>query len=188
MFHVLLLATLTILGNGEAITKIPKQVEEIADRMSTSPNTVKAAVIVDGDKIQKLESVGGSLATRGFMIALVYSEFPGEHDDIATASSRPTLYIVSASSPRGRVFLAKAESKKGKRAVKMGQAGMFGYSGIGAPDPDWTVAFSAEEVKPGLWALTLKQDLAPGEYGLLVPGASATAAGEFFGFGVGPKK
>lgn len=173
------------------VSTVPKMVEEVALNYASSTNAIKVAILMDGEEGKKLESIGGTFATQGFLVALIYSDFPDEHSDVVTSSVRPVLFIVSSNSPKGRVHLAKAESKRGKRSVKMGKAGMFGYSGIGAPDPDWAVEFSYEEMKPGIWKIVPKKDLEPGEYGLLLPIAptslGSTAAGEFYGFRVAKK-
>lgn len=180
-------------GDTTAPTAVPKKVEEVAAAFASSTSAVKAVVLMDGEEGKKLESIGGTYGSvYAFVTVLIYADFPDAKSDISTVMPRPSLFLISNNSPKGRVYFAKAESqpKKSKRSVKMGKMGMFGASGLGAPDADWTVEFAYEEMKPGIWKLTPKKDLVPGEYGIYLPaamGLGATAAGEFYGFSVAKK-
>lgn len=173
-----------------ASSLVPKKVEEMAVKYRTSQNLAKAVALCDGPDAKKIESIGGTYAMVSvFFAAMLYADFPDAEADLKTAQARPTFYLISEQSPKGRVYLAKADSqpKKSKRSVKMGRVSGFGASGLGAPDSDWTVAYDFEEVKPSIWKITPKEDLKPGEYGIYAPAAAGpgqTAAGDFFGFTV----
>ncbi len=169
---------------------VPAKVEEAAKTYASSQNLVKAAYLQTGTEVMKLEGIGGTLGTTyAFVTMLLFADFPDPAADVKISDPKATLYLISSMSPKGRIFLVKAESqpKKNKRSVKMGKAGAFGYSGIGAPDPDWVVEFAYEEIKPGIWKVAPKKALVPGEYGIYLPTAmslGSTAAGELFGFSV----
>jgi hypothetical protein len=74
----------------------------------------------------------------------------------------------------------KAEVDKGDdcRSVKMGNMGLFRARNLNAPDEDNQTACDIREESQGLWRITPKKPLKPGEYGFWVP------TGDLFDFGI----
>ena len=119
----------------------------------------------------KLASIQGSpSSTYAFVTVLIYMDYPGLKSDRRIKDRRPSVLIMSADKPTGRYFFVSAKPDAGDnvRSVKMGRMKMFAVNSIGSPDKDWTINDDVKEEKPGVWRLTPKQDLKPGEYGLWV--------------------
>lgn len=139
----------------------------------------------------RLESVlGDQSVTFAYMVSLIFLDFPGLQAQVRTSDRRPSILVRMSKNPRGRVFLVRAEPDKDDnvRSVKVGKASPFGRKSWNSPDADWTIDCDFREVEPGLWQMTPKADLKPGEYGLLFRGGflgtlAATQA-ELFDFGV----
>lgn len=139
----------------------------------------------------RLESVlGDQSMTFAYMVSLIFLDFPGLQAQVRTSDRRPSILVRMSKNPRGRVFLVRAEPDKDDnvRSVKVGKASPFGMKSWNSPDADWTIDCDFREVEPGLWQMTPKADLKPGEYGLLFRGGflgtlAATQA-ELFDFGV----
>jgi len=151
-------------------------------------------VVLDADgKDQKLSPMPGTMNTvYAFLTVLIYSDFANLHASATTSTASPTIYVLMGGEPDGRVFLVrtKVNANSNNRSVKMGKAKFAGYAGVTIPDPDWTVPYTAKQIKPGEWAITPKSPLKPGEYGLFVPsttpnpGAPLAIGGSLYGFGV----
>lgn len=149
------------------------------------------SVLLDGAKV-KLDSVPGTLGrTWAYFTTLIYADFPSLKAPFRLKTGRPVFWITMDQTPRNRLFLVKCRTNRGdgNRSVKLGQAGVFTYKGINAPDQDWVIPFEAREEQPGVWRITAAQELAPGEYGFFSGLAAAHAtrgnpAGELFEFGV----
>jgi hypothetical protein len=139
----------------------------------------------------------GDVSTAGFMgIGATYMNYPGIHAQVRTHDRRPAI-LVKSSAPLsgGNYFLAKldVDQDDGIRSLKISSAkaglkAVFGKTrGAIAPDTDFTLPFDSVEESPGIWRVTAKADLTPGEYGWYVDLGSSTqalqAAG-LFGFGV----
>ena len=139
----------------------------------------------------RLQSVQGDLSTTWAYVAmLTFLDFPGLRADLRITDRRPTVLVRSSKSPKGRVFLVKCESNKkdNDRSVKVGRARLFSQKTWSTPDSDWTVAFDTKELSDSTWEITPKQDLKPGEYGVLFRGGFygilGGSQGELFDFGV----
>lgn len=141
---------------------------------------------------KKLASVPGTLGrTWAYFVTLMWADFPEMRSELHVSDPRPSFFVAMDQTPKNRIFLVKCRvnHRTRNRSVKMGQAGVFTYHGISAPDADWTLPFDTLEVKSGLWKLTPKEPLLPGEYGFFSGAASAYAtkgnpAGELFEFSV----
>lgn len=119
----------------------------------------------------KLASIQGSpSSTYAYFTVLMYMDYPGLKSDRRIKDQRPSILIMSESKPTGRYFFVRAKPDRGDnvRSVKMGRMKMFAVNSIGSPDKDWTIEDEVMEEKPGVWRLTPKQNLKPGEYGLWV--------------------
>jgi hypothetical protein len=165
-----------------------------------SPGTLPAGLQNAGDEgvllrtapgEVRLQSVQGDLSTTwAYVVTLTFLDFPGLRAEARITDRRPTIVVRGSKSPRGRVFLAKCESNKkdNDRSVKVGKAKMFSQKSWSTPDNDWTVDFDTKELPDNTWELTPKQDLKPGEYGVLFRGGFygilGGTQGELFDFGV----
>jgi hypothetical protein len=166
---------------------VPKKVQEMAVVYASSTNVVKAIFIIDGETVKKLDSCGGTrVVDEGMWSDTHKAEFPGTSADQSVASLRPTFFILSNDSPKGRLNLVKVEIGKNNRSL---------YIGTVAPtktfhpmlDPKTLIEFKAEEVQPMIWKLTPKNDLDVGEYGLYISNAAgreSTEAGSIYGFSI----
>lgn len=141
---------------------------------------------------RKLASVPGTLGrTWVYVAVLMWADFPDMHSELRVPDPLPSFFVAMDQTPRNRLFLVRCRVNRHTRdrSVKMGQAGFITYRGISAPDADWTVPFDAIEMKPGLWKVTPKEALPPGEYGFFSGAAAAHATkgnpiGELFDFAV----
>jgi hypothetical protein len=129
-----------------------------------------------------------------------FMNYPGLQATIRTRDKRPVLLVNCPSAPTiGDYFFAKLDRdrRRGVRSLKIGQAirkaGVPG--GSLAPDSSWVLPFDVQEESSGIWRVTLKSDLAPGEYGWYVNLPSSEymqpalntcfIGGRIFDFGVG---
>ena len=131
----------------------------------------------------------GSTTVMGF--GAVFMNFPGLHSRVRTAERRPTLLLHSEAPPGKRLFIGSLDSDEdddvrslklmsARRAFRIVQKSQQMMD----PDPDWTVPFDSIEQAPGIWRLTPKIDLKPGEYGLYVDLGANIQGGGIFDFGV----
>jgi hypothetical protein len=137
----------------------------------------------------------GTLDSNGFAgFGATYMNYPGLRASVRTSDRRPSL-LVKAPGPltTGRYFLAKLDPDEDDEvrslkiaAMKAGLKAVFGGGGrvTLAPDSDWTLPFDAVEESPGVWRVSLKQDLPPGEYGWYVDQGLGPYAAGLFAFGV----
>ncbi|MGD1148663.1 MAG: hypothetical protein ABR961_12025 [Thermoanaerobaculaceae bacterium] len=116
---------------------------------------------------------GEASTTFAFVTALVFIDYPGAASDTRTTDPRPAILARLNDTPKASLaFIVKTnpDKKKDIRSLKVGKRKMFSAGGWSTPDEDWTLPFDATEEAPGLWRLTPKADLKPGEYGLYVQG------------------
>ncbi len=147
--------------------------------MARETDTVRLVGTDKGE--QELTAIGGSISTTyAFVTALIHMDYPNVRADVRTKDRRPSILLASGKSPTGRYFVVRAKVDKGDetRSVKLGNMGMFGAKGMNIPDKDNQVSCVVTEETPGLWRLTPKENLKPGEYGLWIPSQ------EIYDFGV----
>ena len=98
--------------------------------------------------------------------------YEGARCSIRTTDHKPTVTIRRDTSPLQQVFLAKldSDSKGNERSLKVGSVlkggNPFSDKTGAKPDPDWVVEYEATESPAGVWHLTPKTELPPGEYGI----------------------
>ena len=133
------------------------------DRVSWS-----RVVMVEKGGQHDMDALPGSFGvTSAFITVLMYSDFPGASAELHIKDTQPVFYVRSDESPRGRIFLVKAERSRQGRSVKMGKSGFGSMSGMMTPDSDWTIEFTYKETaKDGVWMITPKTGLPKGEYGI----------------------
>jgi len=167
---------------------VPKKVQEMAVAYASSTNLVKAVFIMDGENVKKLDSCSGTRVVHEGMFTDTHNaEFPGASADQSVVSLRPTFFILSNDSPKGRLNLVKVEVGKNNRTLYIGTVSAT-HTFHPMLDPNSVIEFAAEEVQPMIWKLTSKKDLDVGEYGLYymsnAAGRESTDAGSLYGFSI----
>ncbi len=177
----------------------PKDREGNVDKLlspSAGPSPAEGlvgVVLSTKNKDTKLESLPGSIGmTYAFVTELIFADFPDQHAAVRITDLRPTIHLKLGVNPKGRVYLVKAEvnQKTDNRSVKLGHSGFGSFSGMQAPDTEWTVPVTITQGALGDWTLTPKADLVPGEYGVftgagaIMNAQSAASGGELYDFGV----
>ena len=118
-----------------------------------------------------LSGIAGEASVLGaFVVRFTFLNFVGLDSNVRIREARPRIFITSRDNPTGRYYIVTLDRDKDDnvRSVKMGRAGMFSGSLSNTPDPDWTETFEVTQEAEGLWSLQPRNDLKPGEYGLLV--------------------
>lgn len=131
-----------------------------------------------------LQAIGGTMHNRGYFIARISETFPDAAAGVRTTDHRPALQLDMMMSPRGSVKVVKLQSDPGKATRTLTLGRINGFTGSGdmnyaQPSPAVQVPCDLVQVGENVWHLTPKQDLAPGEYGVMV-------LGQLFDFGVDP--
>ena len=168
----------------EAVLKL------MGDRRAMIQGALDGVVLVDAKGDHKITYTPGNFShTYAVVTVLFYADFPDQHAELRVAGSAPSLWI-RIDNPKGRVFLVKAKVNGGaqNRSVKMGRSGYGSVSSVMVPDSDWTIPFTSKERGDGLWELTMKEPLKPGEYGIFASGMSSGApvgaGGVLYDFGI----
>lgn len=178
---------------GNASPTLPETVENnLQGRTDGIPATTVTVLV--GEKQIKLDSAPGTIGrTWAYFATLFWADFPGKHSVCRLTNARPSFLITMDKTPRNRLFLVRCRVNRwdANRSVKLGQAGIFTYKGINAPDKDWVIPVAITEERPGLWRVVPEEPLPPGEYGYYSGPAAAyvtkgNPAGELFEFGVDP--
>lgn len=106
-------------------------------------------------------------------IKLVHLELAGYTSNVRTVDPSPAVVVQFNYDPQTFFFFVKTDPDKSDntRSVKMGSAiqrlkKMFQDNPRYYPDAGHTVAYNAEQISPGMWRITPKTPLGPGEYGL----------------------
>ncbi|HEY2294379.1 MAG TPA: hypothetical protein VGM86_27075 [Thermoanaerobaculia bacterium] len=145
-----------------------------------------------GEKTVPLSISRGERSSAGFMFGNNFMNYPGLHARVRTSEKRPALLVRSDVAPEWVHYsLGKldVDKKNGVRSLKISstrQDFRAGFKGgmNQAPDPDWTVPFEVTEEGEGLWRVTPRQALPPGEYGWYVHPFTTLQGGGLFDFGV----
>lgn len=106
-------------------------------------------------------------------IKLVHLELAGYTSNIRTLDTSPVLVVQFNYDPTTFFFIVQTDPDKGDntRSVKMGSAmqrlkKMFQDNPRYYPDAGHTVPYNAEQSSPGVWRISPKNEMPPGEYGL----------------------
>jgi hypothetical protein len=131
-------------------------------------------IVIDGKEI-RLPANRGDLSTTGFRpVVLTFLDYPGLHARTRTKSARPTLVIRSEHDPKGYYYLGMLDvnhEEDNNRSLKIEQkARGFTATTRVIPAGRWYVEYESSEKTAGIWYITPKRDLRPGEYGIVVPG------------------
>ena len=102
------------------------------------------------------------------------SRLSGASRTDSTTNARTTLVIRSEHDPQSYYYLARLdvnEEEDNNRSLKIEQkASGFTETTRVIPAGRWHVEYDASEKTPGVWHITPRRDLQPGEYGVVVPG------------------
>jgi len=111
---------------------------------------------------------GSVSSTYAFVTVLIYSNFDGLKASVRTTDRQPSIRLHTARTPQGRYFLVTAEVDEGDgvRSVKLGNMGWWGAKRVNVPDKDNLVECEIVEKESGVWLMTPKKSLKPGEYGI----------------------
>ncbi len=107
-------------------------------------------------------------------------------DTQAPRTPAPSRGVSFAASGPNQFTLAKFESKNGERELVIGEMGGIGTTISMGVSPKDAVEFDFEKLAPGIYKVTPRVDLPPGEYCFLYSGASPGLAIQMFDFGITP--
>lgn len=132
------------------------------------------AVIRAGEEVL-LPANRGDLSTTGMWpVVFTFLDYPGRFARTRVTERRPTLVVQSAHDPTGYYHLARLdvnEEEENNRSLKIEQKGSaFTATTRVVPAGRWHVQYDATELSAGTWHIVPRQDLEPGEYGVVVPG------------------
>lgn len=103
-----------------------------------------------------------------------------------TRDKRPSVVVASNKDPRKVWWLVRLDQDKDAddmdRSIDVESPGMWGGVLSSAPDEDYMVQYDAVEEGSGMWRITPRKDLKPGEYGMYIGKGELTAT--LFDFGV----
>jgi hypothetical protein len=139
--------------------------------------------IVMNDKEIRLPANRGDISSTGFWpVVFTFLDYPGLHARARVKNARPTLTIRSEHDPKGYYYLGMLDvnhEADNNRSLKIEQK-VSGFTATTRviPAGRWYVEYESSEKTPGIWYITPKRDLQPGEYGVVVPG------GVLYEFGV----
>jgi len=139
--------------------------------------------IVIDDKEIRLPANRGDLSTTGFWpVVFTFLDYPGLHARTRVKNGRPTLIIRSEHDPKNYYYLGMLDvnhESDNNRSLKIEQK-VSGFTATTRviPAGRWYVEYESSEKTRGMWYITPKRDLSPGEYGVVVPG------GVLYEFGV----
>jgi hypothetical protein len=135
----------------------------------TAPLEGSAFLVATDVGEASLEMIPGSISsTYAFVTVLIYSNFDGLKASVRTTDRQPSIRLHTARTPQGRYFLVTAEVDEddGVRSVKLGNMGWWGAKRVNVPDKDNLVECEIAEKESGVWLMTPKKSLKPGEYGI----------------------
>jgi hypothetical protein len=162
---------------------------------STSPAAARTAAASATDVTLQtangpvgLKSIDGDVKTivAPFVGMKRFVIFPEVAAKVRTTDHKPSVLIAYDKDPRKTYWIVKLEQDKDaedmNRSLDVDSPGMWGGTISSAPDDDANVPYDAAEEKPGLWRLTPRKELKPGEYGVYVGRSEQTAT--LYDFGV----
>lgn len=114
----------------------------------------------------------------GYRHFMVYSDLKAE---VRIKDRKPSLLVATNSNPVEKFYIVTlaVDEDDADRSVDLLSPGAWGGRMGDEPDGDAQIDYTAKEERPGMWRLTLKKDLKPGEFGLY-----ETNGGDLYGFGV----
>jgi hypothetical protein len=131
-------------------------------------------LVLAGDEI-RLPANRGDLSTTGMWpVVFTFLDYPGRTARTRTTDTRPMLLVRSEHDPKNYYYLARLDvndEEDNNRSLKIEQktSGFTATTRV-VPAGRWHVEYDASETSPGTWQVVPRQDLTPGEYGVVVPG------------------
>jgi hypothetical protein len=121
-----------------------------------------------------LVMMAGALRQSGvFPVLKIYSDIEGTQSPARTRQRQPVLLVRESDDPSKKYQLVKLtpDESGNRRALKMMSGGKLikaAFTGKVdyAPDVDWTIEFTSQQETTGIWRVSPRTDLEPGEYGL----------------------
>jgi hypothetical protein len=115
-----------------------------------------------------IKPIAGDLQTVFAFIGLRrFIQFSGNTSSRRIKDHFPTLLLNIDRDPQKIWWLVKLKPWDDKgRILDLPSPGMFGGAMSSGPDDSCDVPFTAIEEKPGMWRITPKSELMPGEYGM----------------------
>jgi hypothetical protein len=158
-------------ATGEVVT--PEAAHALAASRSGPGSGAWAGTLEAKDGKKTLTMHMGQFHQTGFAgFGNTFWVYSGARCALRTSDRRPTLTIRRDTAPQQQIFLAKldSDSRGNERSLKVGSllkgGNPFSDKTEAKPDPDWVVDYDATENPSGVWHLTPKADLPPGEYGI----------------------
>jgi len=133
-------------------------------------------IVIDKKEVHLPANHGDLSVTGVWPVVFTFLDYPGLHARTRVKNPRPTLVIRSEHDPKGYYYLGKLDvndEDDNNRSLKIEQkASGFSATTRVIPAGRWYVDYESAETTPGIWYITPKRDLQPGEYGVVVPGGS----------------
>lgn len=141
---------------------------------SSGEGRQEVRLVVDDQEVTLPSNRGDLSATGMWPVVFTFLDYPGRYARTRIRSSRPTLLVQSEHDPKSYYYLAKLDindEEDNNRSLKIEQkASGFSATTRVVPAGRWHVEYDASEVSRGVWSITPRTDLTPGEYGVVVPG------------------
>lgn len=137
-------------------------------------NRYDIRLLVDQNEV-RLPSNRGDLTTTGFWpVVMTFLDYPGLHARTRIKDPRPVVVIRTEHDPTSYYYLARLDvngKEDNNRSLKIElDEDAFSASARIIPAGRWYVDCDVTEHNPGVWHVSPKRDLKPGEYGVVVPG------------------
>lgn len=173
----------------ERATPMPVPVVAAAAAPAIPGLEITAVRLATTDGEVPLDLVRGEIGSSSFIgFGAYFANFPGTAARVRTKDTGAALLVTSPTPPANRIFIGKldVDDDDGVRSLRlMTQRGMLTRSqDYMNPDEDWTVPYDVTAAGDGLWRLTPRARLEPGQYGLYVDESVGMPGAGVFGFGV----
>lgn len=167
--------------SGSVIAAMLDRSSSGASSGGTAAPSGAVKMIASGKTVSLTSVEGNPSSTYVYVTTLFWMNFPSLHAATRTTDHAPSFLVAADRDPRTRYYVVSLEGNADDddRSLKMGRSGAFSFKAGTIPDSDWTFPFESSEEKSGVWRLTLKKSLKPGEYGVYM-----VQSQELYDFGV----
>jgi len=146
----------------EAITR-PRPGPEEMSRTGT-------VIFVTKDGRRDIPPSVGEFSRTGFsFVKFTFLNYPGLGAKTRTDDRRPSVLVYSEFDPREHYYIVKldVDTKINARSLKVeGKESAFSESAGLRPASHWILDYASHEDQDGVWRMTPRADLEPGEYGV----------------------
>jgi hypothetical protein len=156
----------------------------VAMPVASGPGVANVTLRVAGQDLP-IQMVEGSMIS--FVAPFVghrrVMQFDGLRADARVRDRRPSVTAAVPTDPSKRWWFVKLDQDDDDkdRSIDVESPGLWGGKMSAKPDEDVQVPYDAVQEQPGLWRLTPRKDLKPGEYGFYT---SDGERGFLYGFGI----